>query len=389
MSSVFLIIFVLSLAVWAIFKLLNHGGKGNYNRNTDNYNRGANNHAGDSENKRKAPKSISFSLFGTKNKEKEYKPSLFSDWFYPTLIYDKEAISWCANLFALDSGELKSILRDMQGQYKRFRIGKRSGGYRTISAPNGQLRAIQKTIYYKLLLPVNIHPAATGFRKNVSIVDNAKPHLGKNCVLKTDIIDFFGSIHQYDVARAFEKIGYPTNISELLAELCCLRKRLPQGAPTSPALSNIIAYDMDRALIDMAKEHGLTYTRYADDMTFSGDAIDQEKLFPKIAKIVRKNGFALKLKKTRFMDKNKRKIITGISISSGEKLTIPKAKKREVRKNVHYILTKGLAGHQRHIKSTDPAYLKRIIGYLNFWHSVEPENQYVIDSINSLKKLEK
>lgn len=89
------------------------------------------------------------------------------------------------------------------------------------------------------------------------------------------------------------------------------------------------------------------------------------------------------------MDKNKRKIITGISISSGEKLTIPKAKKREIRKNVHYILTKGLTGHQRHIKSTDPAYLKRIIGYLNFWHSVEPENQYVIDSINSLKKLEK
>ena len=114
-----------------------------------------------------------------------------------------------------------------------------------------------------------------GFRRQHSIVDNVRPHLGKRCVLKTDIHDFFISIRSPRVKKTFEKIGYPKNISKVLGELCCMRRHLPQGASTSPVLSNIIAYEMDRKLAVMAEEFGLTYSRYADDLTFFGRCLSE------------------------------------------------------------------------------------------------------------------
>lgn len=95
----------------------------------------------------------------------------------------------------------------------------------------------------------------------------------------------------------------------------------------------------------------------------------------------------MNVKKTRFLSGHKRKIITGVSVSSGKKMTLPKVKKREIRKNVHYVLTKGLVGHQEHIGSTDPIYLKRLLGSLCYWRSIEPDNRYVSDSITALKRL--
>ena len=228
-----------------------------------------------------------------------------------------------------------------------------------------------------------IHPAAVGFRSGHSVVDNASPHLEKRYVLKMDIHDFFFSIRSRRVKKTFEKIGYPENVSKVLGVLCCLYRHLPQGAPTSPALSNIVGYEMDKKLA------GLTYTRYADDLTFSGDVFPKEQIIPRIKQIIRDEKFEPNHKKTRFINEYGRKIITGVSVSSGAKLTIPKARKREIRKNVYFILTKGLAEHQRRIGSSDPVYLKRLIGELCYWRSIEPDNAYVSDSINRLKCLEK
>lgn len=146
---------------------------------------------------------------------------------------------------------------------------------------------------------------------------------------------------------------------------------------------------MDKKLSALAAEYGLTYTRYADDLTFSGNVFPREQILSQVKQIVREEQFELNHKKTRFLKEHSRKIITGVSISSGVKLTIPKARKREIRKNVHYILTKGLAEHQRRIGSHDPAYLKRLIGILCYWRSIEPDNVYVSDSIAALKRLGK
>ncbi|EFF52618.1 conserved hypothetical protein [Bacteroides ovatus SD CMC 3f] len=189
--------------------------------------------------------------------------------------------------------------------------------------------------------------------------------------------------------KTFEKIGYPENVSKVLGVLCCLYRHLPQGAPTSPALSNIVGYEMDKKLAALAAEYGLTYTRYADDLTFSGDVFPKEQIIPQIKQIIRDEKFEPNHKKTRFINEYGRKIITGVSVSSGAKLTIPKARKREIRKNVYFILTKGLAEHQCQIGSSDPVYLKRLIGELCYWRSIEPDNAYVSDSINRLKCLEK
>ena len=304
--------------------------------------------------------------------------------------FEKEAVIWCAALLGVEVNRLEEILNNVSGHYQEFWMRKRSGGYRMISAPDKDLQAIQSTIYSRILSSVTIvHPAAVGFRCGRSVVDNAAPHLGKRYVLKMDIHDFFGSIRSPRVRQTFKKIGYPENVSKVLGALCCLHRHLPQGAPTSPALSNIVGYEMDRKLAALAAEYGLTYTRYADDLTFSGDVFPKEQIIPRIKQIIRDEKFEPNHKKTRFINEYGRKIITGVSVSSGAKLTIPKARKREIRKNVYFILTKGLAEHQRRIGSSDPVYLKRLIGELCYWRSIEPDNAYVSDSINRLKCLEK
>lgn len=304
--------------------------------------------------------------------------------------FDEEAVAWCAGLLGVEAGRLNEILGEISAHYHQFWIRKRKGGYRIISAPDRELQSIQNTIYSRILSPVTmIHPAAVGFRCGHSVADNAAPHLGNRYVLKMDIHDFFPSIRISRVKKTFCRIGYPDNVSRVLTALCCLNRHLPQGAPTSPSLSNIVGYDMDVKLSALAAEFGLTYTRYADDLTFSGNVFPKELILPRIKQIIKEESFEPNHKKTRFMNEYGKKIITGVSVSSGVKLTIPKARKREIRKNVYFILTKGLAEHQRRIGSTDPVYLKRLIGQLCYWQSIEPDNAYVSDSIASLKRLEK
>lgn len=304
--------------------------------------------------------------------------------------FEKEAVIWCAALLGVEVNRLEEILNNVSGHYQEFWMRKRSRGYRMISAPDKDLQAIQSTIYSRILSSVTIvHPAAVGFRCGRSVVDNAAPHLGKRYVLKMDIHDFFGSIRSPRVRQTFKKIGYPENVSKVLGALCCLHRHLPQGAPTSPALSNIVGYEMDRKLAALVAEYGLTYTRYADDLTFSGDVFPKEQIIPQVKRIIRDEKFEPNHKKTHFMNQSSRKIITGVSVASGVKLTIPKSKKREIRKNVYFILTKGLAEHQRRIGSHDPAYLKRLIGMLCYWRAIEPDNTYASDSIAALKRLEK
>lgn len=301
--------------------------------------------------------------------------------------FKQEAITWCTNLLQIKEEELRTILDKVPAQYTCFSFRKRSGGYRHIDAPGKLLMSVQQTIYHRILISVPIHPAAMGFRQGVSISENARAHLGKQCVLKVDLHDFFPSIRSTRIKAVFEEMGYPSPVARMLAELCCLKRKLPQGAPTSPALSNIVATSLDKKMEALARNHGLTYTRYADDLTFSGDSLSKDLLLLSIKQIVEEEGFTLNEKKTRFLSAHKRKIITGVSVSSGVKLTIPRAKKREIRKAVHFILTKGLQEHQAHIGSTDPVYLKRLLGYLAYWHSIEPENRYVIESMAELKRL--
>ena len=388
MGEELLVALLIVSVVIALLKLSGYGKEGElYNRKGDgNYDKGGLDQGVSAQQEKKR---IWSSLFKSSNNRKERRLHESDPRYFCLYRYDREALQWCAGFFGLSQIEFEKVLIHIPEQYRRFRLGKRSGGFRVISAPEGKLLVLQQQIYSRILQQVPLHPAATGFRQGKSIADNVRPHLGKKEILKTDLKDFFGSIHQYRVRKVFEQLGYPAGVSVILAQLCCLKKCLPQGAPTSPALSNIIASRMDEKLEGLARYYHLDYTRYADDLTFSGDSIPQEDFLSKLNTIVIREGFALSVKKTRFIGENRRKIVTGISISSGVKMTIPKAMKREIRKNVYYVLTRGISEHQRAIGSKHTAYLRTLLGQLSYWLSVEPDNQYVLDSLRALKKLPK
>lgn len=292
-----------------------------------------------------------------------------------------------ALLLGIQINTLASIIAKSESFYYSFEIPKRSGGVRNISAPYPILLNAQKWIYENILLKIKVHDNARGFIKHTSIVDNARVHLDNDYLLKMDIKDFFPSIKMNRIMSIFRNLGYTKKISYYLSSLCCLNGVLPQGAVTSPCLSNIIAKRMDARIAGLANRFDLKYTRYADDFTLSGQVLPP-KIIDYIEEIVNQEGFFINKRKTNLIGVGKQKIVTGISISSGE-LKIPREKKREIRQNVYYVLKNGLFEHQKNINSFDPIYVERLMGYLFFWLSVEPDNVFVKLSINRLKEYSK
>lgn len=289
-----------------------------------------------------------------------------------------------AKLIGIEYGIFTSIINSPSSFYYNFEIPKRNGGTRKISAPYPLLLSAQRWIYENILIKQLLHENCKGFVKDISIVDNARPHLNKKFLLKMDIKDFFPSIKINRVMSVFRVLGYTKKISYYLASICCSEGVLPQGAATSPYLSNIIAKRLDYRLNGLAKRFNLTYTRYADDLTFSGDNISI-KIKEYIESIVKDEGFEVNENKTKLIGEKGQKIVTGISISSG-KITIPRITKREVRKNIHFILKNGLFEHLKNIDSNDPIYVERLLGFLFFWLSVEPDNDFIKGSIGKLKQ---
>lgn len=179
-------------------------------------------------------------------------------------------------------------------------------------------------------------------------------------------------------------LGYTKRIAFYLSSICCYENKLPQGGATSPYLSNIIAKRLDYRLSGLARKFGLIYTRYADDITFSGLQKDVTlRLANIVEKILFQEGFRLNKSKTKLLYKNSRKIVTGISISSGFK-TIPREKKRQLRNQIYQIETIGLFKYQQKINNFDPIMLERLIGYLHFWKFIEPESVYVNSKLDYL-----
>lgn len=290
-----------------------------------------------------------------------------------------------AILIGIPYPELKKMFYARDRFYRSYTIRKRNGGERQIEAPYPSLKMVQRWILDNILMPsATFHPSAVGFRKGKTIVDNAMPHLGHDVLLKMDIKDFFPSVTEASVGRYFMSLGYTFSLSGTLAYLCCKDSRLPQGAPTSPILSNVLYIGMDFDLNRIAATEGLSYTRYADDITFSGARIPVPFIKAVTAEVKDYN-LRINKEKTRRSGKGSRKVITGVSISSGRP-TIPRTLKREIRQKVHYILNYGLYDHLKHIGSRDLLAGYRLMGLLAYWHSVEPENQYVLDSSRRLRK---
>ncbi len=233
-------------------------------------------------------------------------------------------------------------------RYKPFTIPKKRGGARTIFAPVGPLKTIQKCLNLVLQCVFSPHRAATGFLPGKSIVDNARPHVGRHYVYNLDLTDFFPSVDFHRVKAClklppFNLVNNREPLAFLIANLCCVKhpdepKRafLPQGAPTSPILTNVICQQLDRRLTGVAKRFGATYTRYADDLTFSSftNVYQPDGEFCReLERIITDQRFVINVGKTRLQRPGYRQAVTGLVVN--ERVNVPRRFWRDVRALLH------------------------------------------------------
>lgn len=216
---------------------------------------------------------------------------------------------------------------------------KRSGGVRLIESPKASLKAVQQQILREILQKLPCSPAAHGFVSQRSIRTNATPHVGSAVVVKFDLQNFYGTVSANRVIRLFRRAGYCREAAIWLAHLTTSRlpgnlpipekhryaqwdyrrRHLPQGAPTSPALANLVAYELDQRLAALGKSFGAVYTRYADDLTFSGDehfAKSLHKFIPLVEQIICKERFRSNRSKRQVLRSHQRQVVAGVVVNS-------------------------------------------------------------------------
>ncbi len=252
---------------------------------------------------------------------------------------------------------------DTGTHYRRWHIPKRTGGQRLISAPKPILMGAQKWIALNISERLPVHGAAHGFVRGRSTKTNAEAHAGGKTIIKFDLSDFYPTITTGRVKGLFRKAGYGEQTALLLALLCTespreemmLRGRkhfvatgdrsLPQGAPTSPSITNALCLRLDARLAGLARTLGLTYTRYADDLTFSSDKDKAPvgRLSKAVARICTDEGFRVHPYKTRVMRSGRRQKVTGLVVNALEKSSpdgaptarVPRKLVRELRAAIH------------------------------------------------------
>lgn len=234
-------------------------------------------------------------------------------------------------------GLSEADLRAVQPTYREFFVPKRAGGRRRILAPDDKLKAIQRRILHRLLAGLSSHPAAMGFEFGESIATNALKHVAKPVVVRMDIQNFFESTRTSRVEDYFRKIGWNREASRLLVKLTTHGAGLPQGAPTSPRLSNLVNHLLDARLAGMAAKVGAEYTLYADDITFSF-ATDDRKAIHAVIRLVKRvaseNGYALHHgKKLRIRRRHQRQLVTGLVVN--QRPNLPRRVRRWLRAVEH------------------------------------------------------
>ncbi|HEY3788457.1 MAG TPA: reverse transcriptase family protein [Urbifossiella sp.] len=261
----------------------------------------------------------------------------FADWLGIT----PGRLRWLADISGRNRLHPEGPLRT----YRHRWIAKPGGRARLLEIPKTGLKLIQRKILAEILNQIPTHNAVHGFRPGRSIVTNAAPHCGKRIVVRFDLRDFFPSIPALRIYRIFRTFGYPETVARLLAGLCTTRlprdvweakpnppgdgsdhaawqrlasRHLPQGAPTSPALANLVAFRLDGRLAGFAACVDADFTRYADDLAFSGSeelARKVTRFAVRVAAIAAEEGFALNFNKTRVMRRSQRQQIAGVVVN--------------------------------------------------------------------------
>ena len=268
---------------------------------------------------------------------------------------------------------LYALSNNIEKHYHTVLIPKRDGSKRKLSVPDLILKMVQRSIADTLLTQYPVSKYAYAYKCGSSVQQNARPHVGKKKLLKLDIDSFFDHILYSQVKdKVFFEEKYAPAIRTLLTMLCYYRESLPQGAPTSPAITNIIMYDFDETVGAFCREKRIAYTRYCDDMTFSGD-LDEKEVIAFVKAELQKMGLFLKARKTAVIPATKRQTVTGIVVN--EKINLSKEYKKKIRQEMYYIRKFGLEGHLGRLKISDKEqYLMSLKGRVAFVLQTLPDD---------------
>lgn len=301
----------------------------------------------------------------------------------------------------------KTIMRRREmANYRIFSIRKRSGGWRYIHQVTKELFQVQQFINSEILQKLSPHPASFAFYSNRGIKACALKHCGARWLFQYDLKDFFYTINEENIYKIFHKNGYRSLLAFELARICTttyLPKNLlcyihqqydnfnlgsykfyantqkgvlPQGAPTSPMLSNLVAFNLDESLFKFANEHGLIYTRYADDITFSSykefyTKSERFNIHKNIIKIIKQHDFLVNPKKTRIIGPGARKIVLGLLVD-GEKPRIPKETYKRIERLLYASNKYGLIDVAKHENFDTPyGFYNHLTGLLAFVKDVD------------------
>lgn len=270
---------------------------------------------------------------------------------------------------------LYGLSNSISKHYISVKIPKRNGGVRRLSIPDKALMSVQKAIAQKLLAYEPVSSYAKAYKPASNVKKNAAPHIAKPKILKLDIKDFFDNIKYSTVKdKVFPSEKYSEANRILLAMLCYHEDSLPQGAPTSPIITNIIMREFDEAVGQRFGEKNIAYTRYCDDMTFSGD-FDEMQVISFVEEELKKLTLSLNRKKTHVISSSSRQTVTGITVN--KKLNIPKEYKRRIRQEIFFCKKNGTEGHIENIASelSPLKYLHSLQGKINYVLQITPENE--------------
>lgn len=280
---------------------------------------------------------------------------------------------------------LYAIANDVRSHYRVFRIRKHNGKLRTIYEPSGILKHIQKRILSEVLEDMRVSPYATAYRKGKSLKDNASVHVGKKMVLKLDIKNFFENIWFLDIYNACFPIElFPKSVGMLFTYLCTYDDHLIQGAPTSAYISNLVMRDFDYVIGNWCRERDISYTRYSDDMTFSGN-FDPQTVIRKVRRELYRLDMELNDAKIRVIYQSHRQWVTGVVVN--KKAQVSREYRKEIRKQMYYIRKFGLLDHLKRNNRHEKGYLDSLKGSICYVLQINPDDNEFRNYLNEVNEL--
>lgn len=284
-------------------------------------------------------------------------------------------VSTLAKDLGVRAETLYAVSNSLPGHYRQVALPKGDGTDRRLLVPDEVLKGIQRRIDRRLLAYMPVSPYAAAYRCGGGIGPNARPHVGQPMVLKLDIRGFFDSVLYSTVKeRVFPAQRFSEPVRILLTILCYYKDALPQGAPTSPAISNIILREFDETVGAWCRERGIAYTRYCDDMTFSG-SLDAGEVTAFVRGELRAMGFFLNDRKTRLLRAGQRQTVTGLVVN--ERMGVSPQYRRRLRQELYYCKKFGVEEHlaRTGCQETAAAYRRSLLGRVNFVLQFSPEDR--------------